>query len=53
MLHYNDDLRLAHYLKEWFYEICQSEKYSIKDRLGLVKTAESSGIAEFENCARP
>lgn len=28
MLHYNDDLRLAHYLKEWFYEICQSEKYS-------------------------
>jgi hypothetical protein len=28
MLLYNDDLRLAHYLKEWFYEICQSEKYS-------------------------
>ena len=22
MLLYNDDLRLAHYLKEWFYRIC-------------------------------
>lgn len=28
MLLYNDDLRYAHYLKEWFYNICQSEKYS-------------------------
>jgi len=28
MLLYNDDLREAHYLKEWFYDICQEEKYS-------------------------
>ena len=26
MLLYNDDLRLAHKLKEWFYEICQRIK---------------------------
>ena len=28
MLLYNDDLRLAHYLKEWFYRICQNPRYS-------------------------
>lgn len=28
MLHYNDDLRLAHLLKERFFEICQNTKYS-------------------------
>lgn len=27
MLLYNDDLRTAHRLKEWFYEIRQNEKY--------------------------
>lgn len=54
MLLYNDDLRLAHYLKEWFYEICQSEKYSYQRTAfwDWVKTAESSGIPEFEKCAK-
>lgn len=28
MLQYNDDLRLAHMMKEWFYDICQMESYS-------------------------
>lgn len=54
MLLYNDDLRLAHYLKEWFYEICQSEKYSYQRSAfwDWVKAAEKSGITEFENCAK-
>lgn len=54
MLLYNDDLRLAHYLKEWFYAICQSEKYSYQrsEFWEWVKTAEKSGIPEFESCAR-
>ena len=53
MLLYNDDLRQAHYLKEWFYDICQNEKYSYQ-RIAFwewVKAAEKSGIPEFENCA--
>lgn len=53
MLLYNDDLRVAHRLKEWFYEICQSDKYSYQ-RAELVKwieNAENSGIPEFEKCA--
>jgi transposase len=54
MLLYNDDLRLAHYLKEWFYEICQSEKYSYQRTAfwDWIKAAEKSGIPEFENCAK-
>jgi transposase len=54
MLLYNDDLRSAHGLKEWFYEICQNEKYKYQ-REGFwewVKTAEKSGIPEFEACAK-
>lgn len=54
MLLYNDDLRTAHRLKEWFYEICQSTKYTYQ-REGFwewVKAAEKSGIPEFENCAK-
>ena len=42
-----------HKLKEWFYEICQSDKYSYQ-RTELVKwieNAENSGIPEFEKCA--
>ena len=30
MLLYNDDLRKSHYLKEWFYKICQEKKYSVQ-----------------------
>jgi transposase len=53
MLLYNDDLRAAHHLKEWFYEICQSTKYSYQRTAfwEWVKTAEKSGSPEFESCA--
>lgn len=54
MLLYNDDLRSAHRLKEWFYDICQNSKYSYQ-REGFwewVKAAEKSGIPEFEACAK-
>lgn len=54
MLLYNDDLRLAHKLKEWFYEICQNDSYTYQrtDFWSWVKNAESSGIKEFETCAK-
>ncbi len=53
MLHYDDDLRKAHYLKEWFYEICQQNKYSIQrtEFFEWIRNAESSGLSEFEKCA--
>ena len=53
MLQYNDDLRLAHYLKEWFYQICQNPKYSEqrRDFFEWISTAEQSQIPEFEKCA--
>ncbi len=52
MLLYNDDLRLAHWLKEKFYDLCQDTKYS-RQRKGFydwIKTAESSRLKEFEAC---
>jgi len=54
MLLYNDDLRLAHYLKEWFYDICRENRYSYQRTafFDWIKTAESSGISEFESCAK-
>jgi transposase len=53
MLYYNDDLRKAHMLKEWFYRICQNPKYSIqrKEFYEWIKNAESCGIEAFEKCA--
>ncbi|MBR4983501.1 MAG: ISL3 family transposase [Lachnospiraceae bacterium] len=53
MLLYNDDLRLAHYLKEWFYRICQNPRYSEqrKELLKWISTAEQSQLPEFERCA--
>ena len=39
MLHYSEDLRLAHRMKEWFYDICQMEAYRQQQR-------------EFEACAK-
>ena len=53
MLHYNDDLRKAHMLKEWLYDICQNQKYSLQRTqfYDWIKNAESSGILEFEKCA--
>lgn len=53
MLLYNEDLRLAHWLKERFYDLCQDTKYSRqrKDFYDWIKIAESSGLKEFEKCA--
>lgn len=53
MLLYNDDLRLAHYMKEWFYRICQNPKYSEQCRefFEWISTAEQSQLTEFEKCA--
>lgn len=53
MLLYNDNLRLAHYLKEWFYRICQNPKYSEqrKEFWEWISTAEQSQLKEFEKCA--
>lgn len=54
MLEYNNDLRLAHRLKEQFYEICQDTKYGRQreDFYSWIKLAESSNIPEFEKCAK-
>ena len=54
MLMYNDDLRLAHRLKEQFYAICQNQKYSEQRTYFFqwIKHAETSGIPEFESCAK-
>ena len=54
MLLYNDDLRLAHHLKEWFYEICQSKDYlyQVREFNNWIKDASSCGIKEFEQCAK-
>lgn len=53
MLQYSDDLRLAHRLKEDFYDICQCKQYKKQrlDFLDWIKTAEKCGIPEFEKCA--
>ena len=53
MLLYNDDLRTAHKLKEWFYEICQSDKYSYQRTAfsEWIENAQNSGIPEFKKCA--
>ena len=57
MLLYNDDLRKAHMLKEWFYDICQNPKYSIqraqfyewiKMQKDVVLKRTSYGIRNFE-----
>lgn len=54
MLLYNDDLRLAHHLKEWFYEICQCNDFSeqVKGFNNWIRDASTSGLEEFEKCAR-
>ena len=54
MLLYNDDLRKAHLLKEWFYDICQNPRYSIQRTqfFEWIKDAEKCGISEFEQCAQ-
>ena len=54
MLHYSDDLRKAHLLKEWFYHICDEKRYCVaRDEFwNWIKNAESSGLKEFEDCAK-
>ncbi len=54
MLLYNDDLRKAHRLKEQFFDICQNPKYSEQrvDFWDWIKASETSGIKEFEACAK-
>ena len=54
MLLYNNDLRLAHYLKERFFDLCHNPKYSEQrtDFFDWIKMAENSGLKEFEDCAR-
>lgn len=53
-LHYNNDLRLAHQLKERFYELCQDTKYGRQreDFYSWIKLAEASNIPEFEKRAK-
>ncbi len=53
MLLYNDDLRSAHRLKEWFYDICHYKSYSQQrtEFYSWIKTAEISNIPEFVSCA--
>lgn len=53
MLLYNNDLRLAHYLKECFYRICQNPKYSEQRRefFEWISTAEQSQLTAFKKCA--
>lgn len=53
MLTYNDDLRKAHYLKEWFYSICKETKYSIQRQefRDWILEAESCGIKDLEAVA--
>ena len=54
MLHYSEDLRLAHRMKEWFYDICQMEAYRQQQREfdDWIANAQSCGIKEFEACAK-
>jgi transposase len=47
MLQYSEELRLAHRMKEWFYEICQMTQYA-KQRQEFdnwIANAENSGIS--------
>lgn len=54
MLQYNDDLRLAHQMKEWFCDICQMNSYRSQQKEfdDWIANAVSCSISEFEKCAR-
>ena len=53
MFQYNDDLRLAQMMKEWFYDICQMNSYrkQQKEFDDWISNARDCGIIEFEKCA--
>jgi len=54
MLQYSEDLRLAHRMNEWFYDICQMKAYCQQQREfdDWIANAQSCGIKGFEDCAR-
>lgn len=54
MLQYSDDLRLAHSMKEWFYDICQMSAYRKQQQEfdDWIANAKSSNIPEFRKCAQ-
>ena len=54
MLQYSDDLRLAHSMKEWFYNICQKKEYRMQQKEfdDWIANARDCGIKEFEKCAQ-
>ncbi len=54
MLQYSGDLRLAHRMKEWFYNICQMKAYRQQQREfhDWIANAQSCGIKQFEDCAK-
>lgn len=54
MLLYSKDLRLAHRMKEWLYDICQMKAYRQQQREfdDRIANALNCGIKEFEDCAR-
>ncbi len=54
MLQYSEDLRLAHHMKEWFYDICQMKAYRQQQQEfdDWIANAQSCGSKEFEDCAK-
>lgn len=54
MLQYSDDLRLAHSMKEWFYDICHMTSYRRQQQEfdDWISNAKHCHIAEFEKCAQ-
>lgn len=54
MLQYNDDLRLAHIMKEWFYDISQLHSYRKQQQEfdDWISNARGCGIKEFEKRAK-
>ena len=54
MLPYSEYLRLAHRMKERFYDICQIKAYHQQQREfdDWIANALNCGIKEFEDCAR-
>ncbi len=54
MLQYNDDLRMSHMMKEWFYDICHMESYRCQQQEfdDWISNARGCDIKEFEKCAK-
>ena len=54
MLQYSDDLRLAHSMKEWFYDICHMNSYRKQQEEfdDWILNARHCHIPEFEKCAQ-